>query len=317
MEVKRVLVTGGAGFIGSHLVDELVKKGYIVSIIDNLSTGRKENLNLKARFYNLDIRDSKISDVFEKEKPQIVFHLAAHISLRESIKDPINDAQINIIGSLNLIQSFINFIKKSNRSFSDFKFIFSSTGGAIYGNTEMIPTSEDYNPRPTSPYGIAKFAIEKYLYSYKEQYNLPYIALRYANVYGPRQDCYGEAGVVAIFCNKILNKEKVVIHNDGEQTRDFVFVKDIVNANLLALEGDKLGVFNVGSGQETTINTIFNKIGELIGLEFDKEYRKLELKEQLRACLDNKKAKEGLGWFPKYNLNEGLKKTVEYFKNDS
>ena len=305
MEVKRVLVTGGAGFIGSHLVDELIKKGHKVTIVDNLSTGEKENLNPKAKFYNLDIRDSKISEVFEKEKPQIIFHLAAHLSVQDSIIHPSECSSINILGSLNLIENLIRF----NENISDCKFIFSSTGGAIYGDASVVPTSEDYIELPLSPYGVSKLAFEKYLNYYYEIFKLPFVSLRYANVYGPRQ----KKGVIPIFCNNMLKKQKVIINNDGQQTRDFVFVKDVVKANLLSME-NKLGIFNIGMKEETTVNTIFDKINSLIGLNSEKEYKELKFKEQSRSCLDNSKALKELGWIPDYNFDRGLRKTVNWFK---
>jgi UDP-glucose 4-epimerase len=310
--MKKILVTGGAGFIGSHVVDELIKRNYQVSIIDNLSTGKKENLNPKAKFYNLDIRDSKISEAFKKEKPNVVFHLGAHISVKDSVVHPQECSDINILGSINLVENFLAV----NKDPSQCKFIFSSTGGAIYGNADILPTSEGYKELPISPYGVSKLAFEKYLNYYHEAYKLPFIALRYANVYGPRQDSNGEAGVVAIFANRILNNKKVIIHNDGKQTRDFVFVKDIVKANMLALKKDKTGVFNISSGKETDINTIYSVLKELSGLDSKKDYKELEFIEQLRSCLDNKKAREELGWSPSYSLKEGLRKTITFFRKN-
>jgi len=229
----KILVTGGAGFIGSHLVDRLIKEGHKVVIIDNLSTGKKENLNPRAKFYQLDICSPKISEVFKKEKPKAVFHLAAQIDLRKSVNDPVFDANINILGSLNLIQNFLQNLKfKIQNS----KFIFSSTGGAMYGNADIIPTPENYSARPISPYGIAKLSIEYYLYYYQKVFGLNFISLRYGNVYGPRQDSKGEAGVVAIFCDKILTGATSIINGNGRQTRDYVYVDDVVEANILAFK---------------------------------------------------------------------------------
>lgn len=308
--MKKVLVTGGAGFIGSHIVDELIKRNYQVSIIDNLSTGKKDHLNPKAKFYNLDIRDSKVSEVFKKEKPEVVFHLAAHISVKDSVVHPKECSDINILGSINLVENLISV----NEHISQCKFIFSSTGGAIYGDADVLPTPEGYPELPLSPYGVSKLSFEKYLNYYHEAYRLPFIALRYANVYGSRQDSNGEAGVVAIFTNRILNNKKVIIYNDGKQTRDFVFVKDIVKANMLALEKNKIGIFNIGSGKETDINTIYQKINKLIDKDSEKKYQELGQPEQQTSCLDNKKAQKELGWSPDYNLDQGLEETINWFK---
>jgi len=285
----KILVTGGAGFIGSHLVDALVQKGHKVSVIDNLSTGLKENLNPKAHFYQIDIRDSKLLAVFKKEKPEVVFHLAGQINLRKSIEDPVFDGDVNILGSLNVLQNFIRVNSCSNsRKFA--KFIFSSTGGAIYGGPVIsersdllkrtlnfpsptcllplpkgggglrrgkvrpfsfdtggsnlkIPTPEAVVPQPTSPYGLAKLTVEKYLEIYRQIYGLDYVALRYANVYGPRQNTKAEAGVVAIFIENLLQGKPCIINGDGKQTRDYIYVDDVVRANIMALE-------NKGSREE-------------------------------------------------------------------
>jgi UDP-glucose 4-epimerase len=308
----KCLVTGGAGFIGSHLVDKLIKKGHEVVVIDNLSTGKKENLNPRAKFYKVDICDSKISQIFKKEKPQIIFHYAAQIDVRKSVEDPIEDAKINILGSLNIIQNFIRENSCSNsRKFA--KVIFASTGGAIYGDADIIPTPETYPELPLSPYGIAKLTIEKYLNYYYKIFDLPFVSLRLANIYGPRQNSKGEAGVIAIFCDKMLSEKQPIINGDGKQTRDFVFVDDVVKANILALKKDKVGIFNIGTAKETNINTIFRKLKELTGSNCKEIHGPALLGEQKRSCLDYSKTKKELGWQPKYSLDEGLKKTVEWF----
>lgn len=249
-----ILVTGGAGFIGSHVVDVLIEKGHRVSVIDDLSTGSKDNLNPKATFYKRSINDN-ISEIFEKEKPEVVFHLAAQIDLRKSVNETIFDANTNIIGALNVLENMKKFEGK--------KIIFSSTA-AVYGDDVKVPTNESEKEQPQSPYGIAKLSIEKYLSFYKRVHDIDFVVLRYANVYGPRQNSKGEAGVVAIFINKILSKEQPIINGSGLQTRDYVYVKDVVKANMLAFENDASGIFNVGTGIETNVNEVFKKIIELM-----------------------------------------------------
>jgi len=308
----KTLVTGGAGFIGSHLVDKLIEKGHQVVVIDNLSTGKKENLNPRAKFYKEDISSPKISRIFDKEKIEAVFHLAAQIDVRKSVKEPIEDAKINILGSLNLIQNFI--ILKAKYKIPNTKFIFASSGGAIYGDTDVIPTPETYSEKPESPYGIAKLTIEKYLHFYKKTYNLNYAVLRLANVYGPRQNSKGEAGVVAIFCDKMLKNEEVVINGDGGQSRDFVFVNDVVNAALLSLEQEKSDIYNIGTGKETNINDIFKKIKQLTSSNCQEIHGPAKSCEQKRSCLDSSNARQKLTWEPKYELYKGLRERTAWFK---
>ena len=313
----KFLVTGGAGFIGSHLVDRLIKGGHKVVVIDNLSTGKKENLNKKARFYKADICDKEISQIFKKEKPEVIFHYAAQIDVRKSVEDPIEDAKINILGFLNIIQNFIS-ISQPNQHKSVFKkFIFASTGGAIYGEAKVIPTPEIYLEYPLSPYGIEKLAIDKYLNYYHKVFGLPYVSLRLANVYGPRQNSKGEAGVIAIFCDKMLSGKQPIINGVGKQTRDFVFVDDVVEANILALKKNKIGTFNIGTAKETDVNTIFKKLKELTGSKCKEIHGPALLGEQKRSCLNFLKAKKELGWKPKYSLDKGLNKTMEWFRNKS
>jgi len=303
----KCLVTGGAGFIASHLVDKLIEKRYQVAIIDNLSTGRKENINPKADFYNLDIQNYEISEIFRKVKPDIVFHYAAQIDIRKSVENPIESAKTNILGSLNVLENCRNFGTK--------KIVFASTGGAIYGEADIVPTSEDYIPQPVSPYGIEKLIVEHYLNFYKREYNLDYLILRFANVYGPRQNSKGEAGVIAIFCDKLLAGEQPIINGDGSQTRDFVFVKDIIEANILGIEKDQNGIFNIGTAKEININDIFAKLAKLFDLEEKGIHGLGKMGEQKRSCLDFKKAKTGFGWQPEYDIDKGLKKTKEWFLN--
>ena len=307
--VQKILITGGAGFIGSHLADKLIEKGYEVIIIDNLSTGSKSNLNKKAKFYEADICDKKVSDIFLKEKPEIVFHFAAQIDVRKSVESPLEDAKTNILGGLNVLENCKKFNIK--------KVIFSSTGGAIYGDANTVPTPESYVEYPLSPYGIAKLATEKYLNYYHKVFSLPFIALRFANVYGPRQNSKGEAGVVAIFCDKIFGGHQPVINGLGLQTRDFVFVSDVASAAVLAMETETTGIFNIGTGKETNINDIFSIIKRESNCKFEKVYGPAQKGEQQRSCLDYSKAKTGLGWTPKYDLEKGLRETVSWFKNEN
>lgn len=303
--MKKILITGGAGFIGSNLADKLIEKGYEVAIIDNLSTGSKSNLNKKAKFYKADIQDKKVANIFAKEKPDAVFHYAAQISVRDSVSDPIKDAQTNILGSLNILENCKKFGVK--------KVIFSSSGGSIYGETNVYPTNEDCKEIPLSPYAITKLAVEKYLNYYFKSFGLEFVALRFANIYGPRQNSKGEAGVIAIFTDKMMAKHPVVINGEGEQTRDFVFVEDIVSASILALEKPVTGIYNLGTATETNINTIFLKLKEIIKSDCKEEHGPAARGESGRSCLDYSKAKEVLGWEPKFNLDEGLKQTVNWF----
>jgi UDP-glucose 4-epimerase len=303
----KILVTGGAGFIGSHLVDRLIKEGHEVVVIDNLSTGKKENLNSKAKFYKIDIRSPKISQIFKKEKPEVVFHYAAQIDLRRSVENPIENAKINILGTLNILENCKKLKVK--------KLIFASTGGAIYGDADILPTPETYSELPLSPYGIAKLTIEKYLNYYYKIFGLPFVSLRLANVYGPRQNPKGEAGVIAIFTDKMLFKKQPIINSNGKQTRDFVFIDDVIEANILAMESNKIGIFNIGTAKETDINTIFKKLKELTGSKCKEIHGPEKEGEQKRSCLDYSKAKTELSWQPKYSLEGGLTKTVEWFKN--
>lgn len=298
----KCLVTGGAGFIGSHLVDKLIEQNHKVVIIDNLSTDKKENLNPKADFYKIDIQEERISQIFKKEKPEIIFHLAAQINLRKSVENPIEDAKINILGSLNILENC--------RKFKIKKIVFASTGGAIYGEADVIPTPEDYPVFPLSPYGIAKLTTEKYLNYYYKVFGLPFVSLRLANVYGPRQNSKGEAGVVAIFCDKMLTGKQPIINGNGKQTRDFVYVEDVIGASILAMKKNKSGIFNIGTAKETDVNTIFEMLKKIIRSTCKEIHGPGQKGEQKRSCLDYSKAKKELGWQPKYRLEEGIKETL-------
>ncbi len=305
----RILVTGGAGFIASHIVDGYINLGHKVIIVDNLSSGRKDFVNKKAVFYKADIRDKlAIEHIINKENPDIINHHAAQISVRISAEDPLLDAEINILGLLNLLEA--------SRKRGVKKIIFASSGGVVYGEAKKLPTPEDYQPlMPLSPYGITKLASEYYLHFYYQTYKIPYIALRYSNVYGPRQNPHGEAGVVAIFTKKLLSSETPVINGDGKQTRDYIYIRDVVAANKRALEVDSVGAFNIGTGIETDVLTLFNKLQEIIGSKITACHGPARPGEQRRSCLDTTFAKNILGWQAKISLSDGLKKTVEYFKN--
>jgi len=300
----KILVTGGAGFIGSHLVDSLIEKGHTVVVVDNLSTGKKENLNKDALFYNIDICAPELRGVFVEESIEMVYHLAAQISVRKSVEDPIFDAKANILGSLNLLENCRNFGVK--------KIIFASTGGALYGDTDVIPTPEEHICAPMSPYGVAKLCIENYLNYYNKVFKLSNTILRFANIYGPRQDPLGEAGVVAIFCNKFLAGEQPIISGNGEQTRDYVYVKDAVKAFALAQDLD--GTYNVAMEKEISVNDIFDKLKDNYNSDKERIYGDARPGEQMRSCLRAEKIRK-LGWEPSYNIDSGLKETAEWFSN--
>lgn len=306
--MAKVLVTGGAGFIGSQVVDALIQRRHKVVVVDNLSTGRKKNLNPSAVFYQADIKSIILNKIFEKEKPDIVFHYAANIDLRKSLVNPIFDAEENILGSLNLFSVCVKSKVK--------KIIFASTGGAIYGEQEYFPADEAHTTRPFAPYGVAKLAVEKYLDVFSNVYGIPYVVLRLANVYGPRQNPLGEAGVVAIFIYKLLKGEKVVINGDGKQTRDFVYVTDVVDASLKALNLKKNEVLNIGTGKESSVNRIFEILKKNTNSRQIPVHGPAKKGEQSRSVLDIKKARKFLDWNPEVSLQKGLEKTVEFFKHN-
>jgi len=304
----KILVTGGAGFIGSNVVDAYIEKGYEVIVVDDLSSGKKENLNKKAKFYKLDICDKALEEVFE-EGIDIVNHHAAQVDVRKSIADPAFDARINIEGSLNILENC--------RKYKIKKIIFASSGGVIYGECGNLPPNEDSPISPISPYGVSKYAMECYLSTYEKIYGLKYTALRYGNVYGPRQDPYGEAGVVAIFSGKMLNNEEVNIFGDGEQVRDYVYVGDIVKANILCLENGDNEIFNIGTSRSTSVNQLFSEMKELTQYSKQAVYKPSRAGELMRSSLDVKKAEQKLGWKAGVDIREGLKKTIEFFRGES
>lgn len=302
----KILITGGAGFIGSHIADRYIELGHEVVIVDNLVTGQKENIPPKATFYEMDICDQALKQIFEKEKPEVVGHQAAQMDVRKSVDDPIYDATVNVLGGLNLFQNCVKYNVK--------KVIFASTGGAIYGEQDYFPADEKHPLRPLSPYGITKLTTEKYLYFYLQTYKLNHTILRYANVYGPRQNPHGEAGVVAIFSTKILKEDQPVINGDGKQTRDYVYVGDVVAANAIALKTANNKIYNIGTGIETDVNVLFNKIKDAMGRDVPEVHGEAKAGEQLRSVLDNSLIQKEQGWKPSVSLGEGLKMTVEFFK---
>lgn len=302
----KVLVTGGAGFIGSQTVDRLVLEGHEVVVVDNLSTGKRRNINRAARFYKIDIQNRRLERVFRNERPSVVMHLAAQMDVRKSVEDPILDAQVNVLGTLNLLQQAVKYGAR--------KVIFSSSGGAIYGEQEVFPASETHVTQPLSPYGLSKFCGEQYLSYYQRVGGIQVVNLRYANVYGPRQDPYGEAGVVAIFIQKLLNGEQAIINGNGRQTRDFVFVDDVVEANLSVMGQQIEGTYNVGTGKETSINDLFRILVEQIGSTCKEIHGPAKQGEQARSVIDATKLRHELSWEPRVELPEGLKRTVSYFR---
>jgi UDP-glucose 4-epimerase len=305
----KVLITGGAGFIGSNIADRLINDGAEVVVIDDLSNGKMENVNKKAKFYKFDIRRKNLIDIFKKEMPDIVIHNAAQLSVRISVEDPLFDAEVNVIGGLNVFNSSkITGVKKV---------IFASSGGTVYGEQEYYPADERHSLNPISPYGVAKLSSEKYLNYFYKNYGMKYIALRYANIYGPRQDPYGEAGVVAIFSSKILKGESPIINGDGNQTRDYVFVGDVVEANLKAIRNDFIGCINIGTGVETTVNELFNILKNISGNKDIKEiHGPIKSGEQLRSVLSFQMAKKIMDWQPKITSKEGLRITYNWFKEN-
>ena len=306
MAGDKVMVTGGAGFIGSHMVDLLVRRGFDVLAVDNLVAGKRDNVNQEARLIDLDIRDPGLGRVFHEEQPRFVFHFAAQASITVSMDQPAQDADVNLIGSLHLLDHCRNNEVE--------KFINISSGGAIYGEPQTLPCDESHSLNPLSPYGIAKLAVELYLPVYNRLCGLKHTTLRLANVYGPRQNPHGEAGVVAIFTERMLNQEGVTIFGAGEQERDFVYVSDIVDACLRCLETGDGEVYNIGTGVGTTVNAIFRHLKQITGFRLEPYYAPPRDGEVIRTYLDSSKAKRELGWKPEVSLAEGLESTVESWR---
>ena len=302
----KIVVTGGAGFIGSHVVELYVSRGHEVIIVDNLATGKRENLHPKARFVEVDIRDAKAADLIRSEKPDVVNHHAAQMDVRKSVADPIFDAQTNILGTINLLAA--------SRDAGVKKFLFVSSGGAAYGEQEIFPAPETHPTWPVSPYGVSKRSGELYAHFFMAEYGLKFVAMRYANVYGPRQDPHGEAGVVAIFSGRMLRGEPVTVNGDGKQTRDYVYVGDVARMSHLALETDATGPVNVGTGVETDVNELAALILEAAKSKSEVRHGPAKSGEQKRSVVDITRAAKVVAWKPEVTLRDGLARTVEFFR---
>ncbi len=303
----KVMVTGGAGFIGSHTVDLLVERGIGVSVVDDLSTGSIRNLNPQASFHKIDIRSDEINGIIGHEKPDCLIHLAAQPSVPQSVLDPKRDMEINIYGTLNLLESC--------RRHSVKKVIFASSA-AVYGEPRYIPLDENHGLAPLSPYGLAKLTVEKYLRIYSDLYGLDFTALRFANVYGPRQDAKGEGGVVAIFSDKLASGERPVIFGDGEQTRDFIYVGDVAEALFASLTKGSRQVLNISSGIGTTINMLFTIMKDSLDLDIEPVYGKAREGDIRDSVLDNNRARHALGWLPGTRIAEGIRRTLDYYASN-
>ena len=303
----KCLVTGGAGFIGSHIVDTLLEAGHEVVVVDDLSTGKRVNLNPRARFYELDIRSPELPAVFASEKPDIVSHQAAQMDVRRAVREPAFDASVNVIGALNVLESARHSGVK--------KILFASTGGAVYGEPEQVPVAETHPIAPMSPYGLSKFTFEQYLGLYRRLYGMAYVALRYPNVYGPRQDPHGEAGVVAIFTRQMLAGEQPTIFGDGSKSRDYVHVSDVAAATrLLVAAGDEGSVFNLGFGLEVSDRMIFDAVRDALGLMIEPRFGAVRPGEVSRIALDTTRIRAAHGWQPTLDYKQGIARTVEWYK---
>lgn len=308
---RKVLVTGGAGFIGSHVADRLVSEGCEVHVLDNLAGGVRANVPENAVFHEMDVRSSDVAELFARHRFAVLCHLAAQMDVRRSVADPVYDADVNVLGLLNLMEA--------GRQHGLERVAFSSTGGAIYGEPDPAvngggPQPESHPTRPMSPYGLSKLTSEHYLRYYSDTYGIPYAALRFGNVYGPRQNPHGEAGVVAIFAERLLRGEAVTINGEGTQTRDYVFVADVVRAFVAALAHDGSGVFNVGTGVETDVNGLFRHINAFTGGAADETHGPAKPGEQARSVLDVTRIGETLGWSPTVSVEDGLRETVDWFR---
>ena len=301
-----VLVTGGAGFIGSHIVDQFVGEGHRVSVVDDLSTGKRKQVHREAVFYKLNVCDPRMERVFKKERPVVIVHMAAQMNVRKSTEDPVFDAEVNIIGTLQLLKLAVRYGAR--------KILFASSGGTVYGEQEVFPASEAHPTRPLSPYGISKLTCEYYLEYYRRVAGLKYVVLRLANVYGPRQNADGEAGVIAIFAQNMLRGEQPRINGNGFQTRDYVYVGDVVEAVRAVFVQPAEGIFNVGTGTETTVNEIFARLKELTNSPCQEIHGPAKKGEQLRSVLDASKLEKETAWAHAVSLSEGLDETVKFFQ---
>ena len=303
----RVLVTGGAGFIGSHIVDAYIGAGHHVVVVDDLSTGKPENVNSQAHFVQANIQDSSVRQLIAEEKIEAINHHAAQMDVRRSVADPVFDAQVNILGFLNVLEGA--------RQAGVKKIIFASSGGTVYGEQQEFPADESHPTQPISPYGISKLAGEHYLSFYSLEHGIPYIALRYTNVYGPRQNPHGEAGVAAIFSLRLLAGDQPVINGDGKQTRDYVFVHDVVRANIAALQTPYAGPINIGTSIETDVNELFSHLRELSGSTATEQHGPAKPGEQRRSVLAWTRAKQILNWSPEVAIKDGLRDTITFFRS--
>ena len=306
-ETTKVLVTGGAGFIGSHLVNGLLDNDYAVAVVDDLSAGQLRNVNHRATFYHAPINDPRINQIIQREGPEIIFHLAAQSSVRQSALDPVADADSNVLGTIGLLSA-------AAAEGVD-KIVFSSTGGAIYGNPDTIPCDEDTPVSPLTPYALSKYVSELYLKLFYQTYGLAYTILRYSNVYGPGQDPNGEAGVISIFAGSMLRGRSPNIYGDGKQERDFVYVSDVVEANLAAMYHGDGRTYNIGTGEPVTIKGIYSLLQECTDYRDEPVYRPRRAGEVLRIALDSGRAGRELAWEPKVSLEEGLRLSVDYVRS--
>ena len=298
----KIMVTGGAGFIGSHVAEIYLRAGHEVWIVDDLSTGKPANIPSDAYFVHTDIAAAAVRRLLVDEHIEVINHHAAQMDVRRSVADPLFDARVNILGLLNILEGA--------RQAQCRRIIFASSGGTVYGEQEIFPATEDHTARPISPYGVSKLAGERYLYFYHREHGIPSLSLRYANVYGPRQDPHGEAGVVAIFTQRLLAGETITINGDGQQTRDYVFVDDVAQANLAALTADYTGALNIGTSLETTVNTLAEHLQRITGSGDRVQYGAAKPGEQRRSVLSWNRAADRLNWKPLVSLADGLEKTV-------
>jgi UDP-glucose 4-epimerase len=303
--LSNILVTGGAGFVGSHIVDAYIAAGHNVVVVDDLFTGHEKNVNSKAIFHNLDVRDARIEKLFQEYKFDLVNHQAARGNVRASMEDPMTYADVNVRGAVNLLECC--------RKYCTRKIIYSSTGGCVYGEPRYLPADEEHPLQPRDPYGASKASYELYLPVYQMNYGLNYTILRYPNVYGPRQDPFGEAGVVSIFIGQMLRNVQPTINGDGEQLRDYVYVSDVVRANVLVMDRGDNDVFNVGWGKGTSVNQIFHALKKVLNADVPEEHGPPKLGEVRETYLNSERARQKLGWVPQVTLQEGLKRTADYF----